>query len=330
MPALSTPCAADWGRIAADVRLPADRLGDGRLDALLARSIAGDEPVVLTKRTADGRTALDARSAGSRTGWRSLLAVHGRVTTFEQAEELRLDYREFFDYAVELTAPSQRRAFLSADHERDQGRMMYTVEGQVADWRRGSSVDGDRHVYRICLMFPHAVNRDRSRIPLDSHLWLPLKGVGFPHMNRILPGNAHPDGLPLKIHLGDTLRVRGVLSSYAAGERGLRRLCLSEWTPLDSRLRYFQRYADGRMVERVVPVAVADCLAVAWVNTHSVLRRRDADWMDRCVALARERHPDVRSHRFVVDDPGRGYPAVLRSQRMTVSMSRGLGHVGVT
>ena len=93
-----------------------------------------------------------------------------RIQTKEEADELRLDYRRFFESYVERTDRSERRNLLVLEHRTVDGAYRYTVEGVVADCEETSVSNG--YVSRLCLMFPHVVNSDGSQTLIDSHIWL--------------------------------------------------------------------------------------------------------------------------------------------------------------
>lgn len=282
-------------------------------------------PAPYTTLPLDGRTAISYDSAGEKTGWQSYLALQHRVRTAQDVEELRLSYRRFHSEYAKHTKQSQRIEFLDADHDDVDGVLNYMVEGQVVDYRTVEGADGAKHLSRICLMFPHAINHDGSRTPIDSHLWLPVFR-GRVHVGEagIEPHNRRGDRL-LTIGLGDTLKVRGELHAYR-DKRGCRRLGLGRWTPIDCRLRYFQRQADGHMVDRVVESRLDVGLTLAWVDARGFHTGRMARFEAELHA-AEDRCPDVDSYGFLVD--GSGWPTVCRGMCRVVDVGLGTSRVRI-
>lgn len=199
---------------------------------------------VRTRLAADGRRGLDLDSIEPKDG-HHLLALPYRVRTPQQADELRLDYLRLFAAYMKYTAKSDRHCLLDLDHTVENGVYRYEVEGLVADCDETSVSDG--HISRICLMLPHV-----GDTVFDSHIWLAtfVKNTII-RPDLIRPRNGNGNRL-MTIRLGDTLRLTGTLNAYT-DKAGRHRFGLADWTPLDSRLRYVQHYADGRNMEREVP-----------------------------------------------------------------------------
>ena len=291
----------------------------------LAAPAIHEEPTILVRgsRPPDGRTPMVRKTAGEKTGWNSLLALPNQVRTPSQVEELRLEYRKFYEQQVAYTHRNQRFSFMDADHDVVDGRLEYTVEGQVVDFR-GS---GEHHslVFRLCLMFPHVVNRDGTGIPIDSHIWLK---TFYPNAlvrpDLIAPYNQRGD-YKLTINIGDTLRVRAHLMAYR-DRKGCQRFGLDEWTPIDSRLRYMHRQADGHMVARAVETRLDTGMRVAAVDDRNHLYMAYSDRLEKEMLNVSAQHEDVAWHVFLTDDKY-GYPTVCRDQRVVIDWENGCGHI---
>ncbi|MBT1162550.1 hypothetical protein [Bifidobacterium sp. SO1] len=278
-------------------------------------------PEIWTTVPLDGRVPIPRKTAGWKTGWQSYLGLQHQVRSDWQVEELRLEYRKFYDEQIEYTGANPRRAFLNADHEVDNGVLEYTVEGQVVDYR-SNGLENDR-IARICLMFPHVINKDGSRTPIDSHIWL-----GCYRKNvRVEPGLIEPHNQRgrrlLTIGIGDTLRIRAQLVAYT-DKRGIKRFGLNDWMPLDSRLHYYQRQADGTMVHRVVESRLDRGLMLGGVDDRGVFFTRITHNLDQEMTDAANRHLDMVDHAFLTDDTNNGWPTVCRTQYRVISQRTGI------
>lgn len=102
-------------------------------DALARESEERSGMFIGTTTAPDGRKVLRRQSAGRGTGWHSLLGLRYRIQTKTQADELRLDYRRFFESYVERTDRSERRNLLDLEHRTVGGVYRYAVE-DVRRW----------------------------------------------------------------------------------------------------------------------------------------------------------------------------------------------------
>lgn len=205
--------------------IPSPETMDALKDALIEEADERSDMLIGMTTAPDGRKVLRRQSAGRNTGWRSLIGLRYRIQTKEEADELRLDYRRFFEGYVERTDKSERRNLLDLEHKTVDGAYRYTVEGVVADCEETSVSNG--YVSRLCLMFPHVVNSDGSQTLIDSHIWLAtfVKNTVI-RPDRIEPHNGSADRL-MTIRLGDTLRVDAGLCAYT-DKRGRHRFGLAD------------------------------------------------------------------------------------------------------
>lgn len=291
-------------------------LGEALLDEIEERR---DTPIYTTI-APDGRRAMRRQSAGRQTGWRSLIGLRYRIQTQAQADELRLDYRRFFESYVERTGKSERRNLLDLEHETVNGVYRYMVEGVVADCEKTSVSNG--YVSRLCLMFPHVVNSDGSRTLIDSHVWVATftkNTLVRPEL--IEPHNGSPGRL-LTVRLGDTLRMNAGLSAYTDKD-GRHRYGFADWTPLDSRLRYAQLRADGSSTPRAVSERLCGRrYDICWLERDGRPGFRSVlmDDLESRVASA-WRGYDWEGRPFLSD--GEGFPSVCLDQYMSVDRDAG-------
>ncbi len=113
--------------------IPSPETMDALKDALIEEADERSDMLIGMTTAPDGRKVLRRQSAGRNTGWRSLIGLRYRIQTKEEADELRLDYRRFFEGYVERTDKSERRNLLDLEHKTVDGAYRYTVEGVVAD-----------------------------------------------------------------------------------------------------------------------------------------------------------------------------------------------------
>lgn len=247
-----------------------------------------------------------------------------RIQTKEEADELRLDYRRFFESYVERTDRSERRNLLDLEHKTVDGAYRYTVEGVVADCEETSVSNG--YVSRLCLMFPHVVNSDGSQTLIDSHIWLAtfVKNTVI-RPDRIEPHNGSADRL-MTIRLGDTLRVDAGLCAYT-DKRGRHRFGLADWTPLDSHLRYLQLRSDGTTTPRVVSERLCGReYDICWLERDGRPGFRSVmlDGLNARVKAGWSSY-DWRHRPFLSD--GDGFPSVCLDQYLTLDPYKGEAHV---
>lgn len=293
-------------------------------DALAGESEERSGMFIGTTTAPDGRKVLRRQSAGRGTGWHSLLGLRYRIQTKTQADELRLDYRRFFESYVERTDRSERRNLLDLEHRTVDGVYRYTVEGVVADCEETSVSNG--YVSRLCLMFPHVVNADGSLTLIDSHIWLAtFVGNTIIRPDRIEPHNGTPDRL-FTVRLGDTLRVDAGLRAYT-DKHGRHRFGLADWTPLDSRLRYLQLRSDGTSTERVVSERLCGReFDVCWLERDGRPGFRSVvlEGLESRVRKCWDSY-DWKGRTFLSD--GDGFPSVCLDQYVAFDSCRGRAHV---
>ena len=267
-------------------------------DALAGESEERSGMFIGTTTAPDGRKVLRRQSAGRGTGWHSLLGLRYRIQTKTQADELRLDYRRFFESYVERTDRSERRNLLDLEHR--------TVDG----------------VYR----YPHVVNADGSLTLIDSHIWLAtFVGNTIIRPDRIEPHNSTPDRL-FTVRLGDTLRVDAGLRAYT-DKYGRHRFGLADWTPLDSRLRYLQLRSDGTSTERVVSERLCGReFDVCWLERDGRPGFRSVvlEGLESRVRKCWDSY-DWKGRTFLSD--GDGFPSVCLEQYVAVDLCEGRAHV---
>lgn len=272
----------------------------------------------------DGRKLLHPRSAGKGTGWRSLIALRYRIQTKEQADELRLDYRRFFESYVERTNKSERRNLLDLEHETVNGVLRYTVEGLAANCDENSQSSG--YVSRVCLMFPHVVNSDGTQTLIDSHIWLAtFSSNTVIRPERIEPYNSTADRL-MTVRLGDTLRINASLYAYTDKD-GRHRFGLGDWTPLDSHLKYLQLRSDGTTTPRTVSERLCgNEYDICWLERQSKRRFRSAflNALNRQMEDAWGNY-DWKNRHFLSD--GDGFPSICRDQYYALDSVSGKAHV---
>lgn len=304
--------------------IPSPETMDALKDALIEEADERSDMLIGMTTAPDGRKVLRRQSAGRNTGWRSLVGLRYRIQTKEEADELRLDYRRFFEGYVERTDKSERRNLLGLEHRTVDGAYRYTVEGVVADCEETSVSNG--YVSRLCLMFPHVVNSDGSQTLIDSHIWLAtfVKNTVI-RPDRIEPHNGSADRL-MTIRLGDTLRVDAGLCAYT-DKRGRHRFGLADWTPLDSHLRYLQLRSDGTTTPRVVSERLCGReYDICWLERDGRPGFRSVmlDGLNARVKAGWSSY-DWRHRPFLSD--GDGFPSICLDQYLTLDPYKGEAHV---
>ena len=83
--------------------IPSPETMDALKDALIEEADERSDMLIGMTTAPDGRKVLRRQSAGRNAGWRSLIGLRYRIQTKEEADELRLDYRRFFESYVERT-----------------------------------------------------------------------------------------------------------------------------------------------------------------------------------------------------------------------------------